>query len=408
MPRIVLNGRSLTLLVAGVVILTVGVLQAKRLAADHELLKPYDFVQYWSAGRQVLDGLDPYDPDQLITIQREMFAGHRKTVMMWNPPWTLPLTLPFAALPWRLAQFLWLGLQLAAVLISADLLWRIYGGAWRLRWVSWLIALTFAPTLFLLLLGQISGLLLLGLTGFLYFLRKDRPTPAGCCAALTAIKPHLLPLFGLTLILEATHRNSTRRVLVTGGSVLFVCALLPLLWNPHVWAQYFAAMRRPPSEVMETMQQFEHPTLGYELRLLLPGEQNSTDDRGPFWAQFIPAAAALLVTIMYWLSRRRSWQWERAIPFLVLFSVLTAAYGAWAFDLVVLLAAIIPMTIWLLESGTKPLVAAVGGLYLLLNGLELLTIRDKGSQSNAWITPVVFGAYIAVSLWRRWNKHLGK
>src|SRR5262249_6316300 len=150
---------------------------------------------------------------------------------------------PFAILPWESAKFLWVGLQLAAVLLSADLLWRINGGDERLRWISWLIALSFAPTLFLLLMGQISGLLLLGLTGFLYFLKRDRPVGAGCCAALCAVKPHLLALFALTLLLEATRQRPIRRVIFAGAAVIAVCSLLPLLWNPHVWEQYFAATR---------------------------------------------------------------------------------------------------------------------------------------------------------------------
>src|SRR5215471_17236217 len=90
--------RTVVLVIATAVIIAIfGIPRAEKLVADREMLKPYDFVQYWSAGRQLLDGRDPYDPDQLVPIQRSMYDGVRKAVMMWNPPWTLPLTLPFAA-----------------------------------------------------------------------------------------------------------------------------------------------------------------------------------------------------------------------------------------------------------------------------------------------------------------------
>jgi hypothetical protein len=260
-------------LVAGVAILAVGVFQVEKLAADHELLKPYDFVEYWSAGHVLLEGGNPFDPEQLFPVQRSMYHDVRKTVMMWNPPWTLPLVVPFAALPWRLAQFLWIGLQLGAVLLSADILWRMAGGSARQRWLAWLIALTFAPTLFLLMIGQISGLLLLGLSGFLYFTRCGRPVAAGCCAALTAIKPHLSPLFALILLLEAIRgqeKVSGRKAVLAGAGCLLILAVLPLVWNPHVWTQYFEAMKRPPSENFETMREFEQPTIGYLVRLQLP------------------------------------------------------------------------------------------------------------------------------------------
>ncbi len=345
-------------------------------------------MQYWSAGRQVLDGRNPYDPDELFKLQRSMYEVH-KTVMMWNPPWTLPLTLPFGSLPWRSAQLLWFVMQLAAVLLSADLLWRIYGGDVRHRWVSWLVALTFAPTLFLLLLGQISGLPLLGIAGFLYFIRKDRPALAGCCAVLTSIKPHLLPLFALALVLESTHRQSIRKALATGIGLLSLLAVIPLLWNSHIWSQYFEAMRLPPSETLETMQEFEHPTIGYQLRLLIPNE--------PFAAQFIPAILAISAFPFYWLARRRSWRWEREMPLLVSISLVTAVYGAWAFDLVILLVPIVQTTVRLTRSGTTRLIAAVGTAYLICNLLLLSTLTDKGSQSNLWISLVVLGAWVCLN-----------
>jgi hypothetical protein len=383
------NTRQIVLVaVAVVAVAALGIPLFDRLAADRELLKPYDFVEYWSAGRQLLDGRNPYDPDELFALQRSMYDV-RKTVMMWNPPWTLPLTLPFGALHWRAAQLLWFVMQLAAVLISADLLWRIYGGDVRYRWVSWLVALTFGPTLFLLLLGQVSGLLLLGLAGFLHFIRKDRPALAGCSAALTAIKPHLLPLFGLALVLESTHRPAARKALVVGAGLLLVLSVIPLLWNPRVWSQYFEAMRLPPSDKFETMQEFEHPTIGYQLRLLIPGE--------PFAAQFIPALVASLAFVAYWLARRQSWQWERAMPWLVLISAVTAVYGAWAFDLVILLLPIVQATARLSQSGMRTLPAVVAAAYLACNILLLFTLPHKGSQSNPWISLVVLAAWLGLN-----------
>lgn len=381
--------RQIVLIVVGVVVIVAaGVPLFQKLAADRDLLKPFDFVQYWSAGRQVLDGRNPYDPDELYALQRTMY-DLRKTIMMWNPPWTLPLTLPFGALDWRLAQLLWFVMQLAAVLISADLLWRIYGGDIRYRWVSWLVALTFAPTLFLLLIGQISGLPLLGITGFIHYVRKDRPTLAGCCAVLTAIKPHLLPLFALVLALEATQRRSALRAVAVGCGILFVLALVPLLWNARVWSQYFEAMRLPPSDKFETMQEFEHPTIGYQLRLLIPGQ--------PFAAQFIPALLAVLIFAGYWLKRRSSWRWEREMPLLVLISIVSAVYGAWAFDLVILLVPIVQTAASLSRSGSKSLIAVITTAWLVCNTLLLFTLPHKGSQSNPWIAWVVLVSWLALN-----------
>ncbi len=389
MPQFSISRRAALVIFAGIVIVVLGAIQLAKLAEDRTLFRPNDFVEYWTAGRLLLDGADPYDPDRLVPMQKAMHDGIIKAVMMWNPPWTLPLTIPFAALSWRLAQFLWLAVQLAALLISVDLLWRIYGGPARLRWVSWALALTFAPSIFLLFMGQISGLLLLGIVGFLWFLRNDRPIAAGCFAALTAIKPHLLSLFALVLLLEVYRQRSIRKAILAGTITLMICSILPMLWNPHVWSHYFAAMHRPPSDTFEGMALFEQATLGYELRKLLPGK--------PFFSQFVPMLLAMIATFIWW-RRSGTWSWERQLPLLLLVSVLATPYGAWAFDMVLLLTVLIPSAVSVLASGSKWLIGLAAGSYLLLNGMLLETIRHPGSQSNPWIAPIVLMGYITITV----------
>ena len=62
------------------------------------------------------------------------------------------------------------------------------------------VAVSFVGTWWLVGYGQNTGFLLLGLAGFLHFARRDRPFAAGACAALTALKPHLLAVFGVLLV----------------------------------------------------------------------------------------------------------------------------------------------------------------------------------------------------------------
>jgi hypothetical protein len=69
------------------------------------------------------------------------------------------------------------------------------------RWVAWLLGFSFIPVLQALDVGQISPLILLGVTGFLYFTHSCRWTLAGCCTVLISIKPQLLYLFWPILIL---------------------------------------------------------------------------------------------------------------------------------------------------------------------------------------------------------------
>ena len=135
------------LVVAGVV-LGWQLSRARRTGLDLPL---FDFVEYWAAGHLNAHRENPYDHDRVEELERE--AGRtEKSVLMWNPPWTLTLAMPFGLFPVdrvRTAQLLWLLLQFAALVYSADALWRYYGGDAGQRWLAWLIAFTFVPSLFI-------------------------------------------------------------------------------------------------------------------------------------------------------------------------------------------------------------------------------------------------------------------
>ena len=51
------------------------------------ILSMNDFVAYWSAGRQLVHGRNPYDSDAVLQIQREFDITRRSPLIMRNPPW---------------------------------------------------------------------------------------------------------------------------------------------------------------------------------------------------------------------------------------------------------------------------------------------------------------------------------
>src|SRR5262245_42048567 len=103
-----------------------------------------DFVEYWAAGRLLAGGENPYDPVKVEELEKE--AGRtEKPILMWNPPWALPFVLPLGWLPVRPAHLAWLAFHLAALLVSAGLLWRHYGGDPERPLLPPLLALTFGP-----------------------------------------------------------------------------------------------------------------------------------------------------------------------------------------------------------------------------------------------------------------------
>ncbi len=218
----------------------------------------HDFVEYWAAGQLNLQGENPYDPERVHQLERE--AGRSSEgILMWNPPWTLALVMPLGLLDCRTAHLLWLALQFAVIAWCTDALWRLYGGATGRRWLAWLLAFTFLPTLFSLTAGQIAPLVLLGSVLFLVLLKQGRDALAGAATVLLAIKPHLSYLFWIALLLWSVRQ---RRWGVLGGGVLVGGAALAaaLLCNPAVLGQYWHTFTSQPPV------QYRSPTLGTVLR----------------------------------------------------------------------------------------------------------------------------------------------
>src|SRR5262245_10608815 len=353
------------------------------------LFKPYDFVEYWAAGRLALDGKNPYDAEALLPLQRQIgWESSNDALMMWNPPWALPLVMPLGAMTPAIGQLVWFALSLGTVLVCADFLWRAYGGPVENRWAGWIVALTFAPTLFVLMMGQVSALLLLGFVGFALAMRAHRPALAGAAAALTALKPHLFAVFAVLFLFEALRLRRTFRAAAVGVAVLVAAALIPLIWVPDVWSQYRAAMGRETGDAHVRTADWHQPTVGYVLREQIPG--------APFWVQFVPLGVALVVAPVYWWARRHRWDWVEESPRLSLVFALTAAYGAWAFDLVILLPTVVWMAVRLVRFGRPLLTTLFAGAYVLINLVCALTITRPLSQDNPWIAPTVLIGYLTV------------
>ena len=376
------------------VLLVVGLfaVQAERLLRDPSILPADDFVEYWAAGRLNAHGQNPYDASLLRPLEREAGRDVREAVLMWNPPWTLTWVMPLGQLPPRPAQLLWFALHLAIVLACADGLWRFYGGKAGHRWVAWLLALSFAPTTYLLLSGQISGFLLLGLAGFLFAYCRGWPVLAGVLASLAAVKPHLFHLFWLALLLEGLTRRRGLIALAAGVAAGLAATAIPLLTNPHVLSQYLDAMAHPATESHVPLSAWKHPLIGYWLRITFAPDH--------FWVQFLPCALAFAVFPVYWWYRRASWDWGVELPRITLASLLTTCYGAWPYDLIALLIPLTQAAVWLVRSRRIGWIVAAAVGYLLLDGAAHI---QKAGELFVWVTPAVIVGYLLIGWATRWG-----
>ena len=124
------------------------------------------------------------------------------------------------------------------------------------------------------------------------------------------------------------------------------------------------------------------PTLGSLLRLAF-GE-------GMFGLQFIPVFAGLAWFGRYWSRYERRWEWSEQLPLLLLVSFLTAPYGAWPFDMVLLL----PAAVWLVLRVRGPMRGPVMvGLLAVNVGCLVLNVLRISSFWFIWVAPAMLLLY---------------
>jgi len=378
--------KTLLLLVALIGLLAAFAAMVQPLLKDASIWPPDDFVEYWAAGRLNLEGKNPYSPAELLPLER--FAGRdtEVAVMMWNPPWTLPLVMPLGALPAREGQFVWLLVQGGSILAAAILLWLSFGGSRESTPIAIAVAFGFVPTVFLLQVGQISGFLVLGAALFIWAIQRGYDFLAGAATVLLAVKPHLAYVLWIAIALDAlSHRRY--RVILGGIVVGLIASAIPMLWNPQVWHQYFAAYRdHPPAQWMSL-------TLGTLLRMIFGVER--------FWLQFVSVFLGLGWLAIQWKRYARDWNWVEQTPAILLVSFVTAPYGAWQYDLVLLLVPILQRAIVLVRQPNKTRTEVGNARFWLAAyvaaNLAMLILNETRGVSDwfCWVAPFVLICYIA-------------
>jgi hypothetical protein len=327
-------------------------LTTQRIFSD-SWLQSGDFVEYWAAGRLNITDGNPFDPQQMEALQLKTGRTEGIPIMMWNPPWMLALVMPFGAMNYNLGRVVWLFFNLALVFACIELLWCMYGGAPRYRWIGWLVGLCFEPVLQTMLKGQSGILLLMGIVGFLYFIEHQKDFWAGVLLMLATLKPHTLYLVFVALLLWSWKYRRWRAVL---GLAMTLGLAVIVVWsvNPLFLQQYLYALANfQPVD-------FATPTIGGALRLLF-GTQH-------FWMQFVGPTLGILWMGFYWKRHADSWNWVVNAPLLVVVSMVTTAYG-WTFDQTVALVAIIAVFAAYSHHRWTICVASCVGLFIVINFL---------------------------------------
>jgi hypothetical protein len=354
-----------------------------------------DFVEYWAAAKLLLNGGNPYSPSELFDAQRQIGWSQPEPLVMWNPPWTLSFIFPFGLVDYETAQFAWFLLHAVVVFVGAQLLWRTYGGDSQNSRYAWLSVLTFAPTYFVLLLGQIGALMLLGLLGFLIFAGKRAWALAGASMTLVSVKPHLLYLLWLALFMWLAKERQWKFFLGLVVSGVIVMSV-PLLFNMEIYSRYVELIET--AGVLRPLV-WATPSLGTVL-----GEFLAIHD---MWIRWLPSVLGGLWFLWYWSRHAGTWDWVSELPLILLVSVATASF-AWTFDHIVLLPAVIQGAVWTAKSGGKQQRRLVIGIYLALAAILLVAkVIVRNDFWYFWVAPafLLFYLYVRASVGADLNDH---
>lgn len=349
--------------------------------------RPHDFLQVWSAGRLAMAGENPYDSEKMLALQVANGAPRPSASMMWVPPWGVALALPIGALPVPLAEGVWISGQLALILFSVLILWRLNGGQADRSWVPLSLALAFGPVWCQVVFGQYAGVLLFGMVGFLAAHRANRPVLAGLSLTLIALKPHLFIPLAVGFLIDGMRTTFGRRVLLGGMIGLGIGALAVTLVAPSIWTEYIAAMMGERSAHALSIRDWFNPTIPAWIRFFVPGR--------PFWVQTLPAGLAAIAFSAYWWRTGHPSRWPKVVNWAIPIGLLVAPYGCWQFDLTLLLVPTVALAARADARGwTFPGRFRLAAAYLFTNVAVLPIYPINGTSPFVWVAPVLCGCLL--------------
>jgi hypothetical protein len=285
-------------------------------------LQYFDFNVFWNASYHTLRHINPYTADWFP-----------------YPPWVILFFLPFGLLPFNISRLLWYLLCVGLILYSCNRIWIFYQGPKNYRYLAWLTGITFSASLFALIWGQLSPLVLLGIILFIENCdgNDKKYIWLSLSIFLIAMKPHILFLFWPALFLWSVKRRQWRLLIISPLS-LIGATICVSLFVPEIIPSFIQSiLRNPPSN-------FGTPTLGYWLRINF-GEQK-------YWLQFLPFIFGFIWFCYYWNRNKNTWRWADNLTILIFGSILTTPHS-WTHDYLILLPGILQGVISYIKGGKK-------------------------------------------------------
>lgn len=214
-----------------------------------------DFGVIYFGARSGMHHSDPYEP---ATVLREFQAqgGRFSTrfgaaqaqadqivlTRVINLPTTLFLAIPFASLPWGLAQNLWMVLTAALLVAAAFLTWGLGAGDSPLLWAA-LAGFMLADSHLIFQLGNVAGIVASLCVISAWCFLKDRCIWAGVLllAISLVVKPQDSGFVWLYFLVAGGALRKRALLTLAASGILAVCAAL---WITHVSPHWVAEMHK--------------------------------------------------------------------------------------------------------------------------------------------------------------------
>lgn len=311
-------------------------------------LAAHDFVSYWSAGKLLVAGSNPYDPATVGALEVQSgFDRGAYPLIMRNPPTGLLIAIPFAGLSLRVASLIWSILLAGSLVLAIRLIQSRYESDDKILFI---FGVSFGPAILCVLSGQTAILVLLGYCLFLS-LYRTLPFWSGCSLWLCALKPHLLLPTAVVMTLWAIYRRNFK-FLIGIVSTITVSIAVALKYDASIFSHYWAMLTNPLLD-----REFV-PSAAIMLRRILP---NSV-----WWVQYIPAMIGCIWAAWFFQRKREVWKWEEHGNTVLLVSLAVAPY-AWISDLTIAIPALLFATLRFDRQ-------VVLFMALLTSSVELMTI----------------------------------
>ena len=233
-----MTSRIAKLSIIGLLYLTVFLLLPDGIFSFHQ-----DFSVLYYTTLALKHGIAVYDHSQQITFLQNITPAGFQFHPFPYPPWFALAAFPLSFAPAAFAAKLWAAANFAMLTASG---WLLSAGfrSW-LRKAAVAALVLFAPSLGLLIVGQFSAPVLLGVALLAHSLPRKNIPASVAGLLLLSFKPHLGLIGGLAILPWLnTQRSFAWQLAKAFGGTMLVTGLASLLADPHWPLAYFASLRQ--------------------------------------------------------------------------------------------------------------------------------------------------------------------